>query len=1713
MTPIDIKLTLGGAGEVEAGLRRAGASLDKVGVSAAQTAAALRGVPAQFTDIIVSLQGGQAPLTVFLQQGGQLKDMFGGAGAAAKALSGYVLGLVNPLTVAAGAAAAVAVAHHQGRGELEAYTRAIAMSGNASGVTTSQLGDYAKQLGSVAGTQSQAAAGLAEFTAAGVRGGDELRRFTQTSIEWEKATGEAVGKTAEKFASLQKDPLAGVLKLNEGTNFLTVSVYEQIKALDDQGRKTEASKVAMEALDSAMSQRGKAIEASLGSLERGWRGITGAAKDAWDAMLNVGRAATISDQLGSVRSELAQLLAQSESGFGETAGGAATGRSNGAQVRRIKERIDALRAEEWALLDKADAEKVAAAASEQSARKLQALIEFDKKYQKALEGEKSLKDKLAIARREADAAGKSEADWIKVKTTITEEHNKSLKKGESAQKAYNRELDQQKALIGELSGLSSTFYQDWDGLNKQYAQGRISMEALESAQAALLAKQPAMVAMAKEEAEQQKARIKIYEEETKVQQKLLEHREKEAETVEVTLRKAKEEERAHILAAAAGITHAEALAEIALARAQDSYQKELANGADGETLLALQREVDARRELIAVMGQKGVREASKKVADEVVKDWEKTAQTIGNTLSDYIMAGGKDAATYLKRLFSTLVLQPVVQAVVGGASGVAATAASAAGLDGVAKGLNAASSANSMYGLANGYSSGLNTAAGLFGAGSTAGASAASLGYANAVGAIGGDSLGALIAANGSWGGVAAGSAATGAATGTAAAGSSAGMTSALAAIPGWGWAAMAAVAVASIFGGRGKKETTDVGIAGALGANGVNVAQYTDWKQDGGWFHGDRGGRNLSGLSTEMYSMLSNATTGITQSTRAYAAALGLSADAVNGYTQSIDVSLKDLSAEEQQAAISAALTGFADGMASVYDGVAALALEGEGASTTLARLSVTLTTTNAWLSMLRQRVFQLGLAGGDAASKLADAMGGLENLGAAVQEYYDLYYSESEKAAYSTEQMTTALAAVGVAMPATKDAFRAVADSLDLNTASGRAAYATLLTIAPEFANVADHHARMAEETSRLAQETATQLLEAFSGRQQLIPLLDATLARFDALGAGLQATGAGALDMGNATGWINTQLGNTSSGLLFFGDQLQLLDGGMAGAQLASAALAGEVQALRLNASRTVTDITGLSAALANVNTETFVAAIQGVLTRLGSMFTDLISRIADERVAVRDAAQQIINPTVMSKAAIEREIANSNVGMPSNAGVIAANARLTAADAKVAGFADLAAKEQAYGAKFTAAYIAATGGSDNLETYKNYTGANLVGLSLRGAGEALGGSVYLPSAANVAAGKYGGVGTTASLNVTNPGVLNAAQLSAVGDAFNYVTQVLTPLRASLGNIASAQAEQTAAAAAAKQATLAYVDSLQNYAIDASKATDRLSKLREETVKYYESQKALADLMSKSASTLRQTVADYRYSQLSPEEQFRSLEGQFNTAYAMALSTSGETLAGYADQMSGLLGPMLDKMAEAGYSGNASAIASYLARAEAVAGRVESQTPTNYAADSLTMLGQIDSTLAALEAGSKSAERIISEAINAGRDATVNGLRQVTNALTGRPVSYFADGGAFTNGVVSRPTAFTTGVMGEAGPEGIFPLANVGGQLGVRATGAGGNSAEIVAELRALRQDNANMRAELRAIVKSSAKTARTLDRIDMDGMLVRTDADTPLAMVPA
>lgn len=282
----------------------------KTSASARQTAAALRGVPAQLTDIVTSLQAGQAPITVLLQQGGQLKDMFGGIAPAARALGGAVLGLVNPFTVAAGAVALLVAAYNSGSKEADAFAKAIIMTGNASGATVGQYQAMAEAIDGVVGTQAQAADAIAQFVATGRVAASSIEQFATVAIRLERVAGKAVADTVKEFAELGKDPVEASRKLNDQYGYLTLSVYEQIKALQDQGRATEAAALAQRTFADEMANRADRLTERLGYIERAWRGIKDAAAESWDAMLNAGRASAPESQLQALQDKLAQRVAR-----------------------------------------------------------------------------------------------------------------------------------------------------------------------------------------------------------------------------------------------------------------------------------------------------------------------------------------------------------------------------------------------------------------------------------------------------------------------------------------------------------------------------------------------------------------------------------------------------------------------------------------------------------------------------------------------------------------------------------------------------------------------------------------------------------------------------------------------------------------------------------------------------------------------------------------------------------------------------------------------------------------------------------------------------------------------------------------------------------------------------------------------------------------------------------------------------------------------------------------------------------------------------------------------------------------------------------------------------------------------------------------------------------------------------------------------------------
>lgn len=455
-------------------------SMGQMGVSAAQTTAALRQVPAQLTDIVTALQGGQAPMTVLLQQGGQLKDAFGGIGPAARAMGGYVLGLVNPFTMAAAAGAALFYGWAKGSQEGVEFNRTLILSGNAAGYTANGLAAAAARVDSFGTTQAKAAESLLVFVDAGVRATEGLERYTSAAIKLEQVGGGAVEKSAKAFADLGREPLQAAIKLNETVNFLTVSTYQQIKAAEDQGRSTDAARIAQEAYAAAIEERTPKVLERLGAIERKWLAIKGGAAEARDALLSVGREPTPQER----RDGAQKAINQATSEIGDARRGAVFG--NTQDVQRYIAAREQVIAQNRVLIQDIDErlrrEGQVAGMQRLQAAQVQLQIEADGELLRLGIGKLSLAERELALRNKLQAAGKS-PEQINAAVEV-------LRQQDEATKAAIKLQEEEAAQLERLSGLSGSYYKDLDALFKLYDKGRISVERYRQAVADLTNEQP-----------------------------------------------------------------------------------------------------------------------------------------------------------------------------------------------------------------------------------------------------------------------------------------------------------------------------------------------------------------------------------------------------------------------------------------------------------------------------------------------------------------------------------------------------------------------------------------------------------------------------------------------------------------------------------------------------------------------------------------------------------------------------------------------------------------------------------------------------------------------------------------------------------------------------------------------------------------------------------------------------------------------------------------------------------------------------------------------------------------------------------------------------------------------------------------------------------------------------------------------------------------------
>ncbi len=371
------------------------------GVSMGQIAQATRQLPMQMQDIFVSLQGGMSPLTVFMQQGSQIAGSYGSAGLALKSVATYLVGMVNPLSIAAAAVAALGVAYDQGSKESDAYRLALLNTGNAAGTSTAQMADMARGMGSAWGvTQGAASEALAAMASTGRVGSASLQGYAQVAIDMEKSFGVSIADTAKHFGELGKDPVGASVRLNESMNYLTASTYAQIKAAADNGDAAKAAALAQDAYAQAMKGRAAEVVANLGYMERAWAGIKNTAKETWDAMLGVGRSSTPGDALAKATKQLADREASLKE-YGNRGG--VFGDDTATQVAKLKDQVYGLQELErmqkragTAAAERAEAEKKGIAAIEAVGKANEKGVPKQEQMTKAL---KDYRDNLGLAKK------------------------------------------------------------------------------------------------------------------------------------------------------------------------------------------------------------------------------------------------------------------------------------------------------------------------------------------------------------------------------------------------------------------------------------------------------------------------------------------------------------------------------------------------------------------------------------------------------------------------------------------------------------------------------------------------------------------------------------------------------------------------------------------------------------------------------------------------------------------------------------------------------------------------------------------------------------------------------------------------------------------------------------------------------------------------------------------------------------------------------------------------------------------------------------------------------------------------------------------------------------------------------------------------------------------------------------------------------------------
>lgn len=301
-------------------LSRQEAAARRAGISVGQYSAALRTLPAQFTDIATQLAGGQSPFMILLQQGGQIKDSFGGLGPMLQALRdalfgfneesretsesaagisdaaeglnntseaaeklGRAGGLLNTFNLAiAGSVAVLAVlagAAYSSSQQFDNVARSLILMGGAGFSSMQQLNDAAKDVADNAGASlAESVDTLVQLNDTGKYTADQMTKIAKSILAMGDAGLDTKAALAD-FSRLASDPIKALASLNQQYGFVDEAMMKHIITLEKTKGKTAAANEAITLFANTMEDRSNKIVEATDNIGQAWNGLKAFASD------------------------------------------------------------------------------------------------------------------------------------------------------------------------------------------------------------------------------------------------------------------------------------------------------------------------------------------------------------------------------------------------------------------------------------------------------------------------------------------------------------------------------------------------------------------------------------------------------------------------------------------------------------------------------------------------------------------------------------------------------------------------------------------------------------------------------------------------------------------------------------------------------------------------------------------------------------------------------------------------------------------------------------------------------------------------------------------------------------------------------------------------------------------------------------------------------------------------------------------------------------------------------------------------------------------------------------------------------------------------------------------------------------------------------------------------------------------------------------------